>query len=195
MDKQVLQFLEENKEKIEVEVLKMLPILNIEKQLHGLQGMVEYAYGYIDAVHEKLDMASKTTCSSGCSFCCYSDINMSFSEATYIYSVIDHLKIPYDKALLKKQNSKKFHKLKYADKACVMLDKDGSCKIYDHRPVICRLWNSTSEPKECDSKSGYNMTRTARIVECWAMSLALYQIDMTNNINSKEIFLHKILDL
>lgn len=195
MDNQVLQFLQENKFKLEVETKKMLPFLKEELKNHGIQGVVEYAYGYVDTVHDKVGMVSKTTCGSGCSFCCYSDINMSSYEASYINAVVELLGTPIDIKRLKRQKSKSFHRLKYADKACVMLDDKGACMIYDHRPMICRLWNSTLDPKHCDSKAGYQITRTARVVEAWAMSLALYQLDMEKGINSKEIFLHKILEV
>lgn len=195
MDNQVIQFLQENKEQIKNHVVKIMPFLEKEMEKNGFSGVVQYAYGFIDKTHEKLDMAGKTTCSAGCSFCCYSDINMSFSEANHILEVVNHFNVQIDKTLLKKQQSKKWHRLKYAEKRCVMLDKDGKCKIYDHRPIICRLWNSTSDPKDCDVKgAAYAVTRTARVVECWAMSLALLQIDMTNKISTKDIFLHKILE-
>lgn len=195
MDSQVLQFLQENSVQLKTEVEKILPFLRKEEEEHGIQGVVEYAYGYIDTVHKKVDMASKTTCGSGCSFCCHSDINMSSYEGSYILGIIEYLKIPINTTRLEKQQSKKFHKLKYADKACVMLDKKGNCMIYDHRPIICRLWNSTSNPKHCDGKGGYQKTRTARVIESWAMSLAIFQLDMERGINSKEIFLHKIIEL
>lgn len=195
MNSLILQFLEDNKVKLDTEMRKILPFLKKEEKKRGIQGVVEYAYAFIETAHAKVDMSSKTTCGSGCSFCCYSDINMSSYEGSYILGVIEYLGIKVDKALLKKQNAKKWHKLKYAEKACVMLDKTGNCQIYEHRPLICRLWNSTEDPKLCDSKAGFSVTRTARVVECWAMALALFQMDKEQNINSVEIFLHKIIEI
>jgi Fe-S-cluster containining protein len=194
-DDMVIQFLEENKELLNTHMLKILPIFKGRLKDDGIQGLMEYANQYLDAIHEKVDMAGKTTCSSGCSFCCYTDINLSTFEASYINAVIEHYDIKVDEVRLKKQQTKKWHRLKHNDKRCVMLSEEGSCMIYDYRPVICRLWNSTEEPKHCDSKGQSQSTRTARVVEAWAVALVLFQLDSEEGVDTRGLFLHKLIEL
>ncbi|MCK4521049.1 MAG: YkgJ family cysteine cluster protein [Nanoarchaeota archaeon] len=193
MDKQIIQFLKENIELLGTTAEKLLPLLKKEREENGIQGVVEFAYNYVEEIHKKVDMENKTTCHSGCSFCCYSDINITSFEASYILGVIEYFKIPLNTIKIEKQNAKSWHKLKYAEKGCSMLDSAGDCMIYKYRPLICRLWNSTSDPKLCDSREGYSKTGTARVVEAWAMSIALVELDAEEGEATRGIFLHKIL--
>lgn len=44
--------------------------------------------------------------------------------------------------------------------ACVLLSQDGKCSIYEHRPLICRLWGAVDAdcmrcPWGCKPRSGY----------------------------------------
>lgn len=191
----VVQFLEENKELLNTHMELILPTFKKILKEDGIEGMMSYANQYVDAVHEKVDMAGKTTCGSGCSFCCHSDINMSTYEASYINAVIEHYDIKVDEVRLKKQQTKKWHKLKYAEKKCVMLGEENECMIYDYRPMICRLWNSTEDPKFCDQKAGSTETRTARVVEAWAVTLVLYTLDSEEGIDTRGLFLHNLIQL
>lgn len=194
-DDLVKEFLMQNKEILEEKMQDMLPVFKKVLKEDGIQGLMQYANQFIDAIHDKVDMRTKTTCSNGCSFCCYTDINLSSFEASYILGVLDYFKIPINTTRLMKQQAKKWHKLKYNEKRCIMLDDLGDCMIYEHRPVICRLWNSTEDPKYCDSKGGHNVTRTARVVEAWAVALVLYEMDSENGIDTRGVFLHKILEI
>ena len=194
MDATLAKFMLENQEELLETQNLFKAILGDILQKEGSEAMLKTAYAYIEDAHTRVEMAKNTTCSAGCSFCCYSDIVITTLEAEAIKKTVSFLNIPFKKDRLKRQNSKAFHRLKYADKACLMLAEDGKCNIYDHRPMICRLWNSTSHPSKCDDSAGRVMTNTGRVVKCWAMMLALVDLDQEINKQGIEVYLHKILN-
>jgi hypothetical protein len=62
-------------------------------------------------------------CQKGCSSCCVDDITVFQVEA-------DHIKQAYSKLLTEESPHDK--------DACAFLDAEGACRIYDHRPYVCR---------------------------------------------------------
>lgn len=190
----MLKFLDENKEHIKRTMAKFLPIFQKVLKEDGVQGLVEYAYGFVEAMHKQADMASNITCGSGCNFCCYTEIYITTFEARYIMGWMDHTDVTIDEEMLKRQNKPGVwdKKLKYADQKCIMINDRGECSIYDKRPLICRLWNSTSDPKNCDTRDMKD-SRTARIVEAWAVQLTLNQMDVDAQMNGKPVLLHEVI--
>jgi len=184
----LIQFFKENHQALHKIVKTFEPQFQEVLKKDGVQGLVEYANQYVDAMVEAEKLSEKISCGSGCSHCCYSEISVCSFEAMYIKSVVEYFNIPIDKNLLKIQNKKGFHKLKYADKKCVLLDDEGNCKIYEYRPLTCRLHNSTQSPKLCDFKDGVRTVETVRILEGFAIQILIYEMS-----KSKEYALHKIL--
>jgi Fe-S-cluster containining protein len=181
----IQKFLEEHMEVIAATSKSLLPVFREAFAKHGPQGVTEYAHQLIDAINEKTGINDKVSCSAGCHFCCYGEIAMSHSEATLIYSIVKQFQIPIDMILVDRQNRKPFHKLKYAAKRCAMLDDKGMCKIYDHRPSICRLYNSMDAPEKCNEKDGEPNIGTLRTIEGFSIATALMLFDEENGNRDK----------
>lgn len=194
MNKQrgIKNFLSKNVKEISAKAKQMLPILHEAFKQHGPQGVTDYAHKYIDATNDNSGLMAKISCSIGCHFCCFGEIQLSHVEATVIFSAIKQYNIPVDIELIKRQNRRSHHKLKYINKRCGMLDEEGECKIYDYRPSICRLYNSVDDPKECNEQHKIPDTGTLRTIEGFAMVTALMLFDQSNNHNEKYL-LHNVL--
>jgi len=190
--KGIQDFLKENFEEIATKAEEMLPILQEAYDKRGPQGVTEWSHYYIDAINDKTGLTAKTSCSAGCHFCCYGEIQLSYVEATVIYSAIKQFNIPVDKQLVDRQNRKAHHRLRYANKRCAMLDEKGMCKIYEYRPTICRLYNSVDDPKECNEQYKVPDTGTLRTVEGFAVAAALMLFDQVNG-NNEVYVLQKVL--
>jgi len=188
----LLKFLQENATEIRTFANKMLPTFREAYKENNIQGVVEFAHNYIDNINEKSGLNKKLSCSAGCSFCCYSEIMMTHNEASLIYSFIEQFDIPFDRKLVTRQNAKKFHRLKYADKRCAMLNENDKCSIYQHRPSICRLYNATTDPKDCDGSAGAPNTKTLRTIQGFGVAAALITFDEEQK-NDGDYPLHKIL--
>lgn len=194
MDKQggIKDFLSKNFEEISAKALKILPVLHEAFKRHGPQGVTDYAHTYIDAINDSSGLTAKTSCNIGCHFCCYGEIQLSYVEATVIYSAIKQYNIPVDMELVIRQNRRAYHKLKYIDKRCGMLNAKGECKIYDYRPSICRLYNSVDDPKKCNERHKMPSTITLRTIKGFAIATALRLFDQSNKHNEKYV-LQKVL--
>lgn len=183
-----------NEVEIRQEVDKFTPVFQSILKEHGIQRLIETAYSYIDQINTGLKINEKISCSTGCAHCCYADISISKNEASLIHTYVAQFNIEVNKEVLKKQQSKKFYKLKYAEKRCALLGKDDVCNIYEVRPALCRLWNSTSEPIRCYDKHKAINTITLRVITAWAVSFALHEMDRLQGMD-KAIFLHQIIKI
>ena len=79
---------------------------------------VEYVAGKLHLVH-----FARTQCQRGCSGCCSDDLSVFSVES-------DAIKLAY--ALLLKLGTP------HAIGGCAFLAEDGACRIYEHRPYVCR---------------------------------------------------------
>jgi len=144
-------------------------------ETEGIQKTVDIAYNLMDSINEDTGLNDRTTCAgAGCNFCCYGEISLSSLEASYIHSYINQVEIPFDKKLVERQNLKPHKDLAYANKRCAMLNAEGKCRIYEIRPSICRLHNSTSEPQQCDERKGPPSIQTLRTIETFGIAGILY---------------------
>lgn len=174
------EFIEKNYDAIDKFAVKTVISLRNVETTKGIQGVVEYAQQLLDHINEGSGLNAAIKCSKSCSFCCYDEIGMSNLEASYLYSVIKHFDKPLNKEHIDRQNNRKFHKLKYADKRCGLLDENGLCSIYEHRPLICRYHNSAIEPSHCDSKNGVLNNKPLRTIEGFGVIMALNKMDQAN---------------
>jgi Fe-S-cluster containining protein len=90
--------------------------------------------------------------------------------------LIEHTKeegILIDKAHLEKQKDKTvktWGELKYADRKCVFLDDQSSCKVYKYRPISCRVLQVVTPPSFCDAESGSQQVASFSILEVDVMA-------------------------
>lgn len=184
-DKDLEKFLDVHKEQLVKLSMEYTPVFIELFKSHGIQGVVESAYQTLDDINEKSGLNERSTCSSGCHFCCYGEIFVGEFEASYICSFIDQFKIPINKEHVEKQTSKPFHRLKYADKKCSMIDSEGKCSIYNIRPFICRIHNSSVDPKRCDESNGTPNSEILRTVESLAIITAVFNVSSEYGFNKE----------
>jgi hypothetical protein len=99
---------------------RRLPILDDEAsaQLARLHRAIDVMAAPIVAMHE-----GRLQCKRGCSACCIDGITVFALEAAQIAS--QHA------ALLEAEQP-------HPEGACAFLDGEGACRIYEHRPYVCR---------------------------------------------------------
>lgn len=123
---------------------------NTEKQIRTLERLY---YGF-DLYTEKVKKEYPgIQCRSGCSLCCLVDGSPPATAIEWLYL----------EQLIKKQNIQKIYintqkvldkitsdlKAKVSEKPklpCPLLDSEGGCSVYTHRPLICRLFGYTAKP-------------------------------------------------
>lgn len=149
---------------------------------------VKEMYDMIQQVMDDPGYKDKITCSKKCSFCCHDKIQMPNIEAERIKKL--GIK-PVDRKVLKKQKQvADFNNLKWADKKCSLLNTDGTCSIYENRPLICRTHNSIDDPKKCDTRIFVNISHNqAFSVNFEAVMYAMFILS-----DQKIISMHQILE-
>lgn len=94
-------------------------------------------------------------CKKGCDGCCHTQVSVTEDEAIILARHIENgLPIDLDrlnKQMATKNNSEEFFKLKYADRRCIFLDQDGSCRVYADRPSVCRTNAVLGSADQCDT--------------------------------------------
>ena len=110
----------------------------------------KYMYQLIEEQLIKTDL-SNTSCQKGCHYCCYHPIELTSSEKENIVLQVEsankkRLAYQVDQIF----NDDIYENWDYKKQACVFLDEQGGCKIYQDRPLICRLTYVTSNSENCD---------------------------------------------
>lgn len=102
----------------------------------------------------------KVSCSKGCFFCCFQQVDITDDEAKLLLMYANEKKLDIDYDLLRRQREAesegKRQDLPIKDKKCVFLQDNGSCGVYDHRPTACRKLMVVSDPKDCNIESNPN---------------------------------------
>ena len=96
------------------------------------------------------------SCQKGCSACCHMEVEITTYEADILR---DQLKngVTIDRNRLQRQSGRSLQDPLWKqgprnpDSRCVFLNDEGSCRIYEHRPVMCRRHSVTSPAKNCDT--------------------------------------------
>ncbi|HMQ67786.1 MAG TPA: YkgJ family cysteine cluster protein [Ignavibacteria bacterium] len=116
---------------------------SFSKKYINLTELIQQEYNRNSDLH-----GDKIKCKEGCSQCCFQIFRITLLDAEVIYSHINNLEIKQQDLLRSK--AEKYISLKehYSNESdeyfkkpeipCPALDKNGSCMIYDARPVICR---------------------------------------------------------
>ncbi|MDY0274948.1 MAG: YkgJ family cysteine cluster protein [Desulfomicrobium sp.] len=128
----------------------------------------------IDGVFNKVanDFPTEVACRKGCSDCCHALFDISLVEALYLNSKfleldegtrhkilidadkadrkVNVLKRKLSKAAAQEDTSKILAQVGKERIRCPLLDSDNQCKLYDFRPITCRLYGI---PLEIDGKS------------------------------------------
>jgi len=142
----------ENQETID-QILKL--INGYRDQLAKLRrrnriGTIKEVYKVIDGFFTNAPEENKKgiQCKTGCTHCCFIDVDISADEAAVIINYCNENAIEIDKEYLEKQavvGRKKYSELS----RCVFL-KDNLCSIYPVRPIACRKHWVKTDPSLCD---------------------------------------------
>lgn len=98
-------------------------------------------------------------CARGCNCCCSLAVNCTLTEAVALAGILDEMQLAavsaYAGRLKERMGSvddlKEYLQMQRRDLGlCPLLDTDGSCGVYDSRPLSCRSLLSTKESYWCD---------------------------------------------
>ena len=104
-------------------------------------------------------------CARGCSHCCRVPVEIWPHEAALLAGAARAAGMELDAARLERQSQyaiDDWQRQPAADRACVFLDDDGACRVYESRPNACRKLLVLSDPVHCDAGKD-----TAESVERW----------------------------
>lgn len=147
--------------------------------LQPLQNSVSLAFSFIEHVNELIDelLADREiTCKKGCNYCCHTNVDTYKEEALYILYMCKKEKIDIDWTKLKRQRNftyENYYLMQEKYRKCVFLDEEGSCKIYNFRPITCRKLMSIDDKEKCDIGKGVLQVKRLVIHEVEAVSLIL----------------------
>jgi len=134
--------------------IRDLSVLNDEQIARSLMGIFEGSRKHWRPMSK--DGSIKPACHKGCPWCCYINVDMLEAEA---YFIADQVNKEFDKEkriAINEQMQKNREKTKNIPPEkkdtikhrCPFLEGDGTCGIYEIRPLVCRGMY-TSDDKQC----------------------------------------------
>jgi Fe-S-cluster containining protein len=115
----------------------------------GMHDTIDEAVTHTKAVAPR---ASEVSCRKGCSHCCHIDVCITIEEAKLLVYAADEAGVAIDAERLAAQAApKRWADVPQEERACVFLGSDGACRVYEHRPTVCRKHHVVSPPDECDT--------------------------------------------
>lgn len=98
------------------------------------------------------------SCRRGCAGCCHYEVEVTGDEAELLAALVAG-GLPVDRARLARQaarerKSPEWSRHGHPDNRCVFLGEDGACRVYEHRPAICRKHLVTSPAAACTETDG-----------------------------------------
>lgn len=144
------------KERIEEMLFHYINEYKLNKEQTNQESAASNAQIFVDTLIQdqmKKPESILVKCKSGCYYCYEQNVDITEDEAALIVKWCKQVKIPINKKKLKRQARylrSKWHKQNFHDRRCVFLKKN-LCSIYEYRPVNCRKYMVTSDPKLCDT--------------------------------------------
>jgi hypothetical protein len=94
-------------------------------------------------------------CRRGCSHCCHTPVEIWPHEAALLVASVQESGVEMDRSRLERQSrftTDTWRQQPAADRACVFLGDDGTCKVYEFRPNACRKLLVKTDPALCDAE-------------------------------------------
>ena len=128
---------------------------------HGGMTAVYNTHNFLDNIQSEMVSKAalnniKPSCKEGCGFCCFQKVDATEDETELILEFCKEKDITIDYDKLKLQidlTADKYQALDVKSRKCVFLGDDLKCKIYVHRPSMCRSLISVDLPSKCDTES------------------------------------------
>lgn len=130
----------EDDSKVIIQVKKVWESMQINPQsvLAGLQK-------HFDEIDRDAADSPNTVCRKGCCGCCSNDLVISISE---YFMILRFLNIRYGEAYVQKVSKKA--RISVHENNCIFVNcTDGSCSIYEVRPLICRKYGLYRQAGGC----------------------------------------------
>ena len=111
------------------------------------------------ALHRMMDSAVATashvaaSCRCGCCGCCHSEVEITPDEAAVLRErvlggvEVDHARLEVQAA--RKRSSPAWANFWSLENRCVFLSTEGTCRVYEDRPAVCRRLLVTTPPEAC----------------------------------------------
>lgn len=105
-------------------------------------------------------------CKMGCSACCHTQVSVTEDEAILMAQLVrDGIGIDLNQLELQAQaqnDSDTFYQIPFPKRACVFLDENGACRIYENRPSVCRTNAVLGDNDQCDTRTEIKPTRLVK---------------------------------
>lgn len=145
-------------------------VLDHLKSLLTSQKRAQYIHSLVDEYnHEVFNhplVKQYSPCKKGCTACCHTQVSVTDDEADLlVLRIKEGLTVDLErlnKQYEAKNNSDQFYKIKYEDRKCVFLDEEGSCRVYEDRPSVCRTNAVIGDRSQCDTSQSVGPTRLIR---------------------------------
>lgn len=99
--------------------------------------------------------AARVACRKGCAHCCCQHVSVSQAEAALLLECVRQLGLELDWELIERQaqhtDHEKWHQQSERDQRCAFLADDDSCRVYEHRPSMCRKHAALDNSEQCDT--------------------------------------------
>ena len=125
------------------------------EKLQSIPSLVDRAIILHLLMDRELGPTSKLpiSCRQGCCACCHYEVEITADEAALlrelVRSGVDIDGIRLDRQAHRARKAPEWRQVMNPENRCVFLDESGSCKVYEHRPSICRKHMVTSPPEAC----------------------------------------------
>lgn len=119
-------------------------------------GIYEALDREIHAHQQRNTRADEITCRKGCSYCCEVHVGITPQEGVLLRAYAKEQGLSVDEALLARQaeaTPRTWKELPLVDQRCVFLQANGTCGVYEYRPLACRKYFVISEPILCRTAS------------------------------------------
>jgi Fe-S-cluster containining protein len=136
----------------EHEVLRMVAEGHAPHNIaHTLHGLVDESVTHTLATHPE---GRNVRCRRGCAACCSLFVNITHEEAELLLLVIARDEIPVSWRRMQRQaqwSLADWGAQPLAERRCAFLSEGNECRVYEHRPTVCRKYMVISPPKRCDT--------------------------------------------
>jgi Fe-S-cluster containining protein len=116
------------------------------------ESIIHTLINYYDAIENDNKHSPNITCHKGCSDCCSNDFEISITE---YFMILNYLGIRYGQDYLEQCSKKAI--ASHSASNCIFIDcTNGSCSIYEVRPLVCRkygLYDCSINCKKLDEES------------------------------------------
>lgn len=141
--------------------LTFIDALNQEKRIVGIRKfevdknmnekkLIECLLKYFAQIEQDNLKIANNICSKGCNYCCTSDFEVSITE---YFAILRYIGVNFGAEAVKDISEQA--KLSLNLPGCIFVDNtNGSCKIYEVRPLVCRKYGLYACDTDCAKLNG-----------------------------------------